>query len=247
MKNVDISTPNHVTIAYDLAGLSQRIVSTIIDFIVVVMYMYIIGISSVSNVSTVSELETSQFILILLSIPAMTYSLICEAFFNGQSLGKLALGIKVIRMDGKKPGLGEATIRWVFRLVDIWFSAGAIATMLVSSTERGQRVGDLLANTTVIRTKPNTVYTIDDLMSIKDSSKHTPTYQGVVQFSDEDMLLLKNVVDRARKNPNKHHEKLLEELCIKIENKLNIVRPVKDTNEKFLKSILQDYIVLTRS
>ncbi len=245
MKNVDISTSNHVSIEYELAPLSNRIISTIIDFIVLAVWLFI----SVSIAEGLSDhVEDQEIIQVLVFSPALFYSLICEAFFRGQSIGKYALGIKVVRMDGKNPELGESTIRWAFRLVDLWFSAGTVGVLLISSTERAQRVGDLLANTCIINLKPKNTYHIDDILSIKDTSKYEPQFPTVTQFTDDDMLLLKNALDRSKKNPNKHHVALLNMLSDKIKDKLNLQNEeLKLSNEKFLRTVLQDYIVLTRS
>src|SRR5690606_28870911 len=168
------------------------------------------------------------------------------SLFNGQTLGKLALKIRVVTMDGKNPGVGPSSIRWVFRLVDIWGSAGALAMLVSSSTERAQRIGDILANTTVINLSPKTIYKISDVLSIKDNSQYSATYPNVTRFTDEDMLLLKNALDRAKKYPNEKHREILSTISNQIRNMLNI-KTESQEDEKFLKTVLQDYIVLTRS
>jgi hypothetical protein len=66
-----------------------------------------------------------------------------------------------------------------------------------------------------------------------------------VRFTEEDMLLLKNTLDRAKLNPNEHYKKLLIELVDKICKELDIQERPKRRTE-FLKTILNDYIVLTR-
>ena len=73
-----------------------------------------------------------------------------------------------------------------------------------------------------------------------------PTYPSIVQMSDDDMLLIKNSMDRLRKNPNDSHKQLVRELADLTAEKLGM----SSTPEKkitFLKTTLQDYIVLTRS
>jgi hypothetical protein len=67
-----------------------------------------------------------------------------------------------------------------------------------------------------------------------------------VRFTDEDMLLVKNTLERLKSNPNEHYKRLAKELIAKICKELNIPEPTKDRLE-FLKTTLQDYIVLTRS
>ena len=68
----------------------------------------------------------------------------------------------------------------------------------------------------------------------------------MVQLSDEDMLLVKNSIDRFRSRPNKQHKELITELTKLVSEKLNI-SSIPENKVTFLKTVLQDYIVLTRS
>ena len=58
-----------------------------------------------------------------------------------------------MRLDGREPGLSDYLLRAVFHLVDSILSAGIVAAILVSTSAKNQRLGDLTANTTVIRTR----------------------------------------------------------------------------------------------
>jgi uncharacterized RDD family membrane protein YckC len=78
------------------------------------------------------------------------YYTIMEGYL-GQTVGKMLLGIKVVREDdGAVPGLGAAAIRTVMRIIDGigTYLVGFIA-VLVSS--KNQRLGDMVAHTLVVR------------------------------------------------------------------------------------------------
>lgn len=242
MKHVEITTSNHVNIEYELAANSQRVIATIIDSLVI--FGWLLFVSSIGF--SLNRISNGSLVTVFLLIPFFTYSFFAEAFFRGRTIGKHVMGTKVIRLDGHNPGLGECAIRWAFRTLDIWGSAGAVALLLASSSDRAQRIGDSLAGTTVINLRPKNSYNIKDLLSIKDSSKYTPKYPGVVRYSDEDMLLLKNALDRVKKFPNDAHKSLIKELATTVKSDLNIEEK-KEKDFTFLKTILQDYIVLTRS
>lgn len=78
------------------------------------------------------------------------YYILLEGYL-GQTVGKMVLGIKVIREDnGEVPGLGGAAIRTVLRLIDGLFSyLVALVTVLISG--KNQRLGDMAAHTLVVR------------------------------------------------------------------------------------------------
>jgi uncharacterized RDD family membrane protein YckC len=69
---------------------------------------------------------------------------------KGWTLGKLALGIRVVDEAGRTgPGVGKATVRWLLWIVDgFFFYLVAFVTALASS--RNQRVGDMVAKTYVV-------------------------------------------------------------------------------------------------
>ena len=70
-----------------------------------------------------------------------------ETLTNGQSLGKLAVGIRIIRDDGGPVRLRHATIRALTGFFELWMSFGSLAFLVSMFNNRGKRVGDLLAGT----------------------------------------------------------------------------------------------------
>lgn len=68
-------------------------------------------------------------------------------------------------------------MRWAFRLIDIYVSFGMVASSLISSGNKGQRLGDLIANTTVVRLRPSRTVSLHEILSIKtlmDYQRFTP-------------------------------------------------------------------------
>jgi len=254
MKSIEIRTSHNATIQYELANVFHRFMATLIDSGILFFYsliMQLIVNSMVYRGTSRYEIETSPdesalVILTFFLIPVLFYHFFCEVFFAGQSVGKMALGIKVIKLDGKVPTISDYFLRWSFRIIDLTMTIGGLALMTVSSTAKNQRLGDIVANTTIIRLKPSVSYSIKDILTIKSSKDYVPTYPQVTQLTDDDMLLIKNAIDRVRRYPNKNHKKLVIELAKKSQEILRIPEMPK-SKLKFLKVLLQDYIVLTRS
>jgi uncharacterized RDD family membrane protein YckC len=84
----------------------------------------------------------------------LLYYFVLEAAIR-QTVGKLVLGLQVIRADGTRPSVSAIAVRTLLRIVD-WLPAfylvGFIATL--STGQRRQRLGDLAAKTTVARKQP---------------------------------------------------------------------------------------------
>ena len=252
MKTTEIVTAHNVIIQYELASILGRALALLLDLVIQFFYITICTILfttlstgfAANNMFDSREVIYTAFTLFML--PVFFYSFIMEAFFGGQSIGKMALGIRVVKVSGSTPSMGELFLRWSFRLIDILLSVGSIAALSASSSDKMQRLGDVIANTCVIKLKSSAQYSIKDILTIKSKENYVTKYPQVVQLSDEDMLLVKNSIDRLRSRPNKQHKELIAELSKRVSEKLNITTVPKN-KVTFLKTVLQDYIVLTRS
>jgi hypothetical protein len=158
----------------------------------------------------------------------------------------MAMGLRVIKSTGDNASIGDLFLRWIFRFVDLMGSMGALAVIVALSNERSQRLGDLVGNTVVIKLRPSSEFSITDILNIKSSKGYEPTYPSIVQMTDEDMLLIKNAMERLKKNPNDAHKDLVRQLAQLTSDRLGLTE-VPDKKISFLKTALQDYIVLTRS
>jgi uncharacterized RDD family membrane protein YckC len=88
----------------------------------------------------------------LLSIPLwIMCTLLLEWASGGYSAGKLLMGLRVRRLNGRRVGLPQVLLRWLGNWPDIYLTAGLGALFAIRFTPSHQRLGDLLANTTVVR------------------------------------------------------------------------------------------------
>ncbi len=242
MRTIEITTTQNVTIEYELASFRDRFFAFFLDFLILNFSILFLYLSWMYVFGT----DRSDYFLYLVLLPLyLFYSPASEIWMNGQSLGKKAIGIKVAKLNGKQALISDYLIRWAFRLVDIWFSSGTIAAVLVNSTVRGQRLGDMLAHTTVVKTRSSLSIEIADVLRINTRENYEPTYPQVRGLSESDMLLIKSVIERTRKYNNKAHIEAQDMLVQKLKSVLDIAETPKD-NVAFLKTLLNDYIVLTR-
>lgn len=76
-----------------------------------------------------------------------------ETVTRGRSLGRLAVGARIVRADGGASGFRQAFIRALVGVFELWFTLGAVAAIVGAFTPRSQRLGDLLAGTYSERTR----------------------------------------------------------------------------------------------
>jgi len=247
MNSIDIQTTQNVTIAYELATLKDRFLATLIDGAIAMMITLGIIIAASWLVGDVFG-EDGSLLMIVRFIPIITfmgYHLISEIVGNGQSWGKKAIGLKVVRLDGAEAGLSDYLLRAVFHIVDTIFSAGVLAALMIASSQRKQRLGDMTANTTVIKLKSEKVTGLNDVLKISTKADYTPVYQDIKHFKEADMLLVKSVITRYRKYPNPAHKEALKLLAKRFSELLEL-EEIPRNKIQFLETILKDYVVLTR-
>jgi uncharacterized RDD family membrane protein YckC len=247
MKKIEISTAQNVIIQYELATLRDRILAFSIDSLVLWTALSFLFFLVWTFALRYLTAEHANIITTLLLSPIFIfYTLVSEVITNGRTLGKIAMGLKVLKVNGGVPKLGDYVMRWVFRSIDIYTSLGAIAALMISSSDKSQRLGDLLSNTAVVKLKEDYNIRLDDLEKMFESTQqYQPSFPGVVQFNDDEMLAIKELVNRYQTHPNKSITALLEEVTLQIAAKLSLEKtPVNKIG--FLQSILKDYVMLTR-
>lgn len=243
MKTIEITTAQKVTIQYELASVGNRIAAFFIDMMVGVGILIFINIIAIQTIGTDYEHYEYYFYLVVLPI-ILFYTLVSEILLDGQTIGKRITGLKVVKMNGDPASAFDYLIRWSFRFIDIWMSAGSVAALLISSSPYSQRLGCILSGTTVIRKTSSRIFVLKDILNIYTRDSYQPKYIKASTFNEKDMLFVKKVLDRNKKYKNAAHRELLEKLADKIAFLLG--EPAPKEKEKFLNTVLADYIVLTR-
>ncbi len=248
MQTIDIRTTQNVTIEYELATLRERMLAFFIDFLIIIA-IYLVLLFMLLGAFGGAIIESPMlgyFVYGLLPIVGfMAYQFLSESLANGQSWGKRAMGIKVVRVDGLQPGLSDYFLRAVFLLVECILSMGVLAALLISSSPKNQRLGDMTANTAVIRTRSNSRFQLQDILKISSIETYIPQYPEVRRLSEQDMLLIKHLISRQRQYNNPAHQKAVQEAAERLSAVLEL-REVPRNKIEFLKTLIRDYIVLTR-
>lgn len=240
MKNIDITTTQNVTIQYGLANVVYRAIAFFIDFITMG-----VGVALLFAVTAWLSPAARDISIYFTAIPFFVfYSLAFEQLNNGQSLGKMALRLRVVRMDGEKANFLDYVMRWVFRWLDIYSSFGAIAGLGVVSSANNQRIGDLLANTIVVNVGKTERMKLENLLKLNKMNNYKPSYPEVINMPESAMLIVKETLQKHLKHKNFAHQKAFDLLVDKMAHELDL-SPPKD-KMLFLKTLLKDYVVLTR-
>jgi|WetSurMetagenome_2_1015567.scaffolds.fasta_scaffold37111_3 uncharacterized RDD family membrane protein YckC len=229
MDQISIQTTQNITIEQTLASVGERIVAAIIDLAFISVYVFLVFLYSLA-------INSNQATLIL-SIPLLFYHLACELFMNGQSWGKKIMKIKVVKSDGTAPDLIAYLIRWVFRIVDVLFLFGSIATISIILNGKGQRLGDIAAHTTVIRLKGTLM---NKTIVEKLPQNYSLVFSQINKLSDGDIYTAKEVVNYLDESYySAEAVAMASKAKAALEVKMGITSNMRSSD--FLKTVIRDY------
>lgn len=236
MDDFQIETAQNIGIQQNVAGIGDRILAFLVDILIIVGYAILVSFA----IAGLGLDQREQWVYYLtIGLPVFLYYLLWETFNNGQSPGKSALDIRVVKLDGSRPRFSQYLIRWLLRLVDISFSSGSIAVVTILLNGKGQRLGDLAAGTTVISEKKQLGLSQTLLVDIPDNYK--PRYPQVTLLKDRDIQNIKSLYRKAKIQGN---HRVIISLSEKI-SKILEVHP-EERPEEFVQNVLRDYSFYTQ-
>jgi uncharacterized RDD family membrane protein YckC len=217
MSTVQISTPFNIALDFDIAPFHKRLLAYVIDVVILVLYALIARYVLYQVLQLEGKYVTGLDIVVV-TIPMLLYHLLSEMIFHGQSLGKKALDIRVMSLDGGDPTMSQYLLRWFFRVWEwplvfsfIWPSLfilfqvfyvglfGIVVVIVIAVTQKNQRLGDLAANTTVVNTKINS--SIHDTVFMEITQKdYAVKFSQVLKLSDRDINTIKTVLNQSYKS-----------------------------------------------
>jgi uncharacterized RDD family membrane protein YckC len=143
-------TGDAVVLDVQIAQLPVRAVSALIDMSVIFVG-YLIGL--VLWAITVSEFDDalSAATLVIFTVLAFVgYPVVLEVATRGRSLGKMAMGLRVVSDDGGPERFRQALFRALASVIEIWTLGGGPAVICSLVSAKGKRLGDVFAGTMVI-------------------------------------------------------------------------------------------------
>ena len=143
---LEVETPDHVVLRYDLAGGGNRGFAALVDFVLAAL----IFAGSIYGFSLLTDRFASAGpffgVLVLLTLTlAWSYFVLLEWLWQGQTVGKRLYGLRVIR------GFVAVLVRNLIRIVDFLPGFYGLGLLTIIVTSRSQRLGDIAAGTYVVR------------------------------------------------------------------------------------------------
>jgi len=200
VSTIEIDTTQNVSIRFQTANALERILARIIDGFVVATVMYVafllvaVGVGFFTTDASESLFPATLTLYVVVFVLGFFYPFIMESIFHGQTLGKMAMNIRVVREDGTEASLGNYAVRFLVGVFEVTL-LGIVSVVAVLASKSAQRLGDMAAGTLVVR-KPRKV-TLAQVGLVMDQPERIIKYHAAGNLSVEDIAIVREVINEA--------------------------------------------------
>jgi uncharacterized RDD family membrane protein YckC len=145
-----VVTGDAVVLDVQIAQLPVRALSALID-VAVIFVGYLAGMMLWAlTLGTFDPALSGAVLVIFTALTLIGYPVIFESATRGRTLGKMALGLRVVSEDGGPERFRQALFRGLASFIEIWMFFGGPAVICSLLSSKGKRLGDVFAGTVVI-------------------------------------------------------------------------------------------------
>lgn len=225
-QHLEVETPEHVVLDYEIAGLGSRTLAAAADWLIVSV-VGIITTVSLGLWKGASSTWLAALLVLVLFMIVWVYFTCFEGLRRGQTPGKRSMGIRVIRDTGHAVTFGDAAARNLLLPVDLF---GMLGLFLIAIHPRAKRLGDMVAGTVVVRDHPIQVREAPLAAEAAES-------QGAPELADAEFRLLREFVGRAPELPPEVRARLARGMVLRLAERYPD-RPAGDL--EFLAALYRD-------
>lgn len=243
MEQLDIETSRHVRLTYTPASVLQRIFAWLLDaslyLVYIIVTFWILGILFTESAAQWQGLGWITYLVLF--TPYFLYFPLIETAWNGRTIGKKIVGIRVVRVDGTRASLGSYLVRWIFRFIEISGTGGVIAILTILINGKGQRLGDIAAGTSVIHETKDSITHRE--LTRNTGKGHKVVFENTAELSDEDIRIIKEVLNKSTEYSSDTRQKMMRRTRKLIEKKTGETDSSLST-KGYLVTILKDYAAI---
>jgi len=233
MTKIRIDTTQNVSFDFVLASVGDRILASLLDLLFEGAYVIIALLIVTPAIPFAILIHSEVLLFMLIMSPIFFYDLLFEIFMNGQSPGKKIMGVKIIKLDGNVPGIGDYLMRWCFRTIDSFFFY-LVGIITIGINKKGQRLGDIVAGTTAIKLGKQAH--LKDTLLFNVQEQYQPTFVNVMKLSDKDLNIIREALKIYETSGDKKYAERLASKIVEILGYGAGMPPVK-----LLVTVLKDY------
>lgn len=193
-EQLSVETPEQISINYQKAGIGSRFYAALLDTIILVLILFLgiyVNLGMIRYLSDIFGNWLGAIGGIIVFAMFWGYYMVFEIVTNGQSPGKYALGLRVIKDGGYPITFSDSAIRNLVRLADFLPSFYGVGLIVMLFSPNWQRLGDLAAGTLVVKTPRKHSFSSENNLN-----PDVPVYNvPIEEFQYKDWIQLDMVTD----------------------------------------------------
>jgi uncharacterized RDD family membrane protein YckC len=242
MDKVTITTPENIALEYELAGLGSRMIGAIIDHLLqggllalVFLALVLLGPGGRDSLNQVFIYSRIALMILLSFAIVFGYFVFFETIWAGQTPGKKAAHIQVIKENGEPVGFMEALLRNLFRMVDFLPFYYLLGIVVFFVNPMNKRLGDMAAGTIVVRQKHDLAPSVIPKLAVK-----TDTPLDVSQVTGEEYSQVRNFILRRDSLKPEHRARIGTRLASHLERRMDMP-PGEADPEELIEAVAVEY------
>lgn len=247
-----VETPEQIDVAYDVAGIGSRFLAALIDHVLIAI---ILSLSCVGLSLVASRLDLGLDAGIILGLFGLgiylslcAYYIFFEMVWNGQTPGKRAIGLRMVRVGGRPIGFVGSAVRNFIRLADFLPVLYGLGVIVMFIDKRSRRLGDLAAGCMAVRERQ--AITLDSLATpVAAERPAVPTAERITipnlhVLRREDYDIVQEYLRRRTSLSFEARQRLSGQLIEGLQQRLGY--PIQGDADTFLWMVAAEYQALER-
>jgi len=252
LDKLTIDTPEQLALDFPLAGIGSRFLALAIDTLVQTAIAIVLVIAAVvltvfvGSVSESGGAWIAAIWIIAYFLLQFGYFAIFESIWNGQTIGKRQMQIRVIKDDGRPITVYDAVARNLLRLVDSLPGIYGVGIVSMIFSKQNKRLGDYVAGTVVVHEKklegflPATVTAAAPAASDSAPLSSPATSYGVARLSAAEVKLVETFLDRRADLNDGVRRSAARQIADRVGKTLSVPHEARRSPETFLEEVLAE-------
>jgi uncharacterized RDD family membrane protein YckC len=247
MEQIRVETPESVDLSLEPAGMGSRFFAALIDGLVqgaVLFLLFLVGIATAAESAVeqtnpgATEMVIFSILLLAVGLLFFLYKLLFEAFWNGQTLGKRAAGIRVIQANGLPVTFLQVAIRNLLRPIDYLPAYYVIGAIAVLATRKRQRLGDMAAGTIVVRDRPAHAPLLPAQLSHAPRTDLNRLREHVMRLREEDLVAARGYWERRWQLDGEARARVAAQVAVSLAAQMGWQEPLPPYPDDFIEEVL---------
>jgi uncharacterized RDD family membrane protein YckC len=208
-------SPEKTILTYRIAGVGTRTLAHLLDVLIIFSVIYALSMFLMLVLAFIDPGIALAIVLIISSLGYFVYFILLEGLWQGQTIGKVAFGLRVKMADGTPVTFAGALARNLLRPADLLPGTYFVGLLAMFTNPLSQRVGDLVGHTMVVhhRRAVPLFRPAPHSLGLHPLEEAVGELRGMTQ---DEYAALKKLCDRYPELPTSIQHKLIQEVWVPI-------------------------------